>query len=172
MTDLTPHELGGYTRADDPGEPRIEKPRISISDTEAGILATYAVNRLVLEIGTGLGVSTRALASTADEVLTYDIDEWVQRTIWPELEVLPNVRGVTDLALVDWIGLAFIDADHSTSAVRADIQTVTPKVFSGSGLIIAHDANYPAVKDALIAEWEDEWVHIPTEHGLGVHVKR
>src|SRR3954471_13056030 len=88
---------GDFTRKDDPGEPRIKKPRVSVTEDEARILSAFALGRVVLEIGTGLGVSTRALASTAKCVWTSDIDEWVQRTIWPELTAeCDNINCITE----------------------------------------------------------------------------
>lgn len=43
------------------------------------------------------------------------------------------------------LDFVFVDADHSTEAVRADIQAWWPKV-KGTGWIIGHDINWPIVK--------------------------
>ena len=78
---------GSYRHLDDPGEPTTGDPRLSVTDEEAAILSVLAHGRTVVEFGTGLGVSTRALAQTAQLVCTVDVDEWVQDTIWPDLPV-------------------------------------------------------------------------------------
>lgn len=175
MTELIKNDAGGYTRADDPGEPRIGKPRVSVSDTEAKILSALALDHTVLEVGTGLGVSTRALAKTAYGVVTHDIDPWVHEYVWPELAKefsadrlsFAHVRQLTD-----YPSFVFIDADHSTAAVLDDLKWAEYMVTSNShnvpGLIVAHDANYASVADALHETWGDDWVLIPTEHGIGV----
>lgn len=165
-----PSDNGGYTREDDPGEPGIKRPRISVSDNEAKILVALAHGRVVLEIGTGLGVSTRALASTAQFVWTYDIDEWVRETIWTELAAdLRNIGFLTEPPERDsWNqDLVFIDADHHTRAVAADV-ALAHECLRFGGLIVAHDSNYGSVKEALIPA--DDWAFIDTEHGLAVKV--
>lgn len=87
---MIPHPKGGRYRADDPGEPTTGVPRVSIADDEVELLASLVAGKRVLEIGTGLGVSARAMASTATEVVTVDIDPWVHANVWP---LLPrNVR--------------------------------------------------------------------------------
>lgn len=156
-------EGGSYRHGSDPGEPTTGKPRLSVTDDEAAILSVWARNETVLEIGTGLGVSTRMLAKYAAHVTTVDIDPWVQETIWPTLP--DNVTGApstTDL-LVGVFGMAFIDGDHSTAATRADIDTATRLVGPG-GLIVVHDVNYGNVRKALT---EDDWQFLNTHHGLG-----
>ena len=62
---LVPQENGSYTHPADPGEPTTGTPRLSVTELEADILAALVAGRDVLEIGTGLGVSTRAMAATA-----------------------------------------------------------------------------------------------------------
>lgn len=154
---------GSWKRTDDPGEPQTGKPRVSIAAEEAIILAAFAHGRTVLEIGTGLGVSTRAIATTAEHVATVDIDTWVHDTIWPELP--DNVTTLTappgDVD-DDTFDMVFIDGDHATEAVRRDIDTALR--VAPSGLLVAHDAHADNVRYAL----DDRWHVINTEHGLGV----
>jgi predicted O-methyltransferase YrrM len=157
---------GGYTRPDDPGEPRIGAPRISVSDLEAKILGGFAAHKRVLEIGTGLGVSTRALAANAVSVVTHDIDPWVHDTIWPELErEYGNIDFAETLTTPFLVDLVFIDADHATDAVRADVHTAEKFLWSG-GLIVAHDTNDDGVKAGLGGGFQ----FLTTEHGLGYRV--
>lgn len=163
---LVPAKDGlGYIRSDDPGEPVIGKPRVSITEAEGLILSGLALGKNVLEIGTGLGVSTRALAKYAISVITHDIDPWVQQAIWPELrDALSNVSFTPHRPEIR-VDVVFIDADHDTAAVRADIE-YAETCLGKHGLIIAHDTNYQTVQSAL----DNRWQRIPTEHGLGLRV--
>lgn len=83
----------------------------------------------VLEIGTGLGVSTRALAMHAASVLTIDPDPWVGREIAPGLPAnvyyLPYLPESFFDDDEEWMqcwfcDVGFIDGDHSTDAVERD----------------------------------------------------
>jgi hypothetical protein len=77
---------GAYQHPDDPGEPIFMTPRISITDDEGEILYILSKGKDVLEIGTGLGVSTCWLADNAHKVVSVDIDPWVQEKVWPGIE--------------------------------------------------------------------------------------
>lgn len=161
---LTEHDTGSFQHPDDPGEPTTGDPRLSVTELEGQMLAALVAGRMVLEIGTGLGVSTAAMAATAEHVATYDIDAWVHDTIWPGLP--DNVVGVKSLEHVGRaFGAVFIDADHSTEAVARDLSVALQH--SGQGaVIIAHDTASPAVREGLAAE--SGWHWIDTTHGLGV----
>ncbi len=133
---MIPHPKGGRYRADDPGEPTTGVPRVSIADDEVELLASLVAGKRVLEIGTGLGVSARAMASTATEVVTVDIDPWVHANVWP---LLPrNVRCCAEIP-DDRYDAVFIDGDHSRHAVARDVARA--EQLAPSGLLIAHDAN-------------------------------
>lgn len=169
--DLKRTGKGSWFSPDDPGEPMIGKARVSVSDEEAKILSALGAGRRVLEIGTGLGVSTRALARFAKYVHTHDIDPWVQANVWPQLHedldpflytlttranCVDNMRGYWDLV--------FIDADHSTVAVLEDVafaRELDPAV------IVLHDVAYENVENAMLA-LDGDWFKIDTEHGLGI----
>ena len=47
------------------------------------------------------------------------------------------------------LDFVFIDADHSTEAVRADIKAWQPKL-KPTGCMIGHDINWPTVRDAVV----------------------
>lgn len=154
------HETGSWEHPDDPGEPSTGVRRLSVTDTEAAILSGLAAGKMVIEIGTGLGVSTRALARWASVVYTIDVDEWVFRNIMPTLP--ENVTAVTDRAHFHAgkaFDLVFIDGDHSGEAVKADLRFARQLC---RGLIVCHDAK-------AISEYLDgDWLHIATVHGLAV----
>ena len=161
---LVPHDTGSFQHPDDPGEPTTGDPRLSITELEGQMLAALVAGRKVLEIGTGLGVSTAAMAATAEHVATYDIDSWVHDTIWPGLP--DNVVGVKSLEHVGRaFGAVFIDADHSTEAVARDLSVALQHLGLG-GVVIAHDTASPAVREGLAAE--SGWHWIDTTHGLAV----
>lgn len=161
MRDLVPQSNGSYMHPADPGEPSTGDPRVSITDLEADLLAALVVGRDVLEIGTGLGVSTRALARTAKTVVTVDVDEWVHDTIWPTLPA--NVVPSPVVPTGKLFEAAFIDGDHSTEAVAADWLAVAPLVRSG-GIVLAHDTNSKHVRDGL----PQGFMFVPTTHGVGI----
>ena len=51
------------------------------------------------------------------------------------------------------LDFVFIDADHSYSGCKADIEAWAPKVRKG-GLIAGHDLNWPTVKKAVDEKYE------------------
>lgn len=172
MTRLILTESGaGYTRPDDPGEPTTGKPRVSITDNEANILSALAAGQWVAELGTGLGVSTRALAKYAEQVDTVDVDDWVAGNVWPELIAEhSNVVCWHDRDTIRSADLVFIDADHDAESVRDDIEWAKRLLRNGGGLIVCHDTRYAHVKRGLEMSSVDDWLYIDTEHGLSVAV--
>lgn len=155
-----------YTHTADPGEPTTGKPRVSVTDDECRVLAWLAQGHDVLEIGTGLGVSTRAMAETANGVVTVDPDPWVEESVkFDGLTVLP-VQSLSD----EWLGrrkygLVFIDGDHEEEAVLRDIQSVLPLLRPG-GLVVLHDTNLDGVRRA--AESFGTLVRMDTKGHLGM----
>lgn len=164
---LERHTLGNYTHPGDPGEPTTGKPRVSVTDDECRVLAWLAQERDVLEIGTGLGVSTRALASTCDHLCTVDPDPWVTENVVPHLDYLKV--WYEPAICEEWagrtFGLAFIDGDHSEDAVLRDIQSVLPLLRPG-GLVVLHDTNLDGVRRA--AESFGTLVRMDTKGWLGL----
>lgn len=126
---LQRREPGNYFHDSDPGEASAGNcQRISVTDQEAELLAAAVTAKdIVLEIGTGLGVSTRALASAAEFVHTIDPDPWVYETIVPDLP--ENVRHWKSLRdfIQTWkqdgsprISLVFVDGSHDSVSVTSD----------------------------------------------------
>jgi hypothetical protein len=156
---LVAHSTGSFSHPDDPGEPSTGHPRLSITPLEGEILAAVVDGLIVAEFGTGLGVSTRALASSASKVYTVDIDEWVQNTIWPDLP--DNVETCVDRADLPKVDVVFIDGDHTEEGTARDVEHA---MRIASRLIVMHDTSAPTVRAAC----DDEWLFIGTTHGLGV----
>ena len=159
---------GSWIDTDDPGEPgyATRAPRQSVTLDEAAILTALASGKYCLEIGTGLAVSTRALAAKAEHVMTVDPDPWVQQTIWPALSGLSNVSVWTELPRsLHRADLAFIDGNHVAGSVRADLARVFP-LMDKDGLIVLHDIKSPVVY-AVAREIGSVFV-LDTEHGLGL----
>src|SRR3972149_290579 len=156
---------GSYTSARDPGEPGYNKRRVSITGQEGAILAALADGKIVLEIGTGLGVSTHHLASTAREVITCDVDAWVHEHVWPLLRGLSNVRCVDEVPRVH-VDMAFIDGCHWPVAILNDMVR-TRSVIQAGGVVVLHDVNHTAVRDTIAKDMCIERTYTTT-HGLGV----
>lgn len=153
---------GSQCHPDDPGEPSTGKPRLSVTDQEAAILTALCHRMTVAEIGTGLGVSTTALARSATIVHTVDVDPWVQSTVWPTLPANVKRHTTTD-ALPRVVDAMFIDGDHTTAATGDDLAAAHHRATS---LIVMHDVNYDTVRRAIADP--DAWTFIPTTHGIGV----
>jgi hypothetical protein len=154
---------GSIRRTDDPGEPTTGVPRISIAADEIQILTEAARGHTVLEIGTGLGISTRALAEYARMVVTVDPDPWVAETIAPTFpDNVLHVPTIDQIPFNSAFTMGFIDGDHSTESTRRDIFDCTVRLPIGSRIYV-HDAKYPNVAAALTGYG---WKHIPTTHGL------
>jgi predicted O-methyltransferase YrrM len=168
MIELAPYPAGGYVATSDPGEPTTGHPRVSITDREGDVLARMFAGMNVLEIGTGLGKSTRAMAATAKDIVTVDPDPWVREHVWPGLAALEVVGlHVSVERLGRNFDACFIDADHSTSAVTRDIRDALRLVKPG-GLIVLHDFNSPGVQEGARAAGI-ECEAIASTYGLGVY---
>lgn len=128
---LQRREPGNYLHNSDPGEATAgNAPRISITEEEAELLAAAVTpGGFVLEIGTGLGVSTRALARDAGWVHTVDPDPWVRDVIVPDLpRNVTHWRSVGEF-MDEWfipgdsrLEMIFIDGSHDYESVRIDTQ--------------------------------------------------
>lgn len=150
----------GITRPDDPGEPHPlnrKLARVSVSEQDAAFLMQIARDRTVCEIGTGLGVSTRAFAETAYSVFTIDIDPWVHETIWPDL---PPIVKTGKTKPANYYDLIFIDGAHHDEAVHADVNWA----LSHGDLIVAHD--YHSTREVL--DQYGEWAVVNTHYGIGI----
>lgn len=174
MLQLNSSEINGYECPDDPGEPSTGVRRLSVSNREARILAELVYMRYVLEIGTGLGVATRAMAKTAQQVTTLDIDPWVAQNVVPTLPEGVIFLQLTAQEFAYWRGAmganqfdaAFIDGSHRYEAVKADIEACRKLVKPG-GLLIFHDMNIPEVIRA-VSEAELEGFYIQARAMIGV----
>ncbi len=142
-------EAGNYICPDDPGEQghQGQWQRRSVTDEEAGILRELARGQYVLEIGTGLGVATRAMAETAKRILTIDSDPWVEDPGVKNVVFLRQREGIGRRVSDDW--LAFVDGSHVYDAVRSDLQWLR---YLGVEVIAMHDTYIDDVRTAMEAE--------------------
>ena len=134
---------GNFECPDDPGEISYpSKPkRRSVTPEEADILAELATGKHVLEIGTGLAVSTQAMAKRAVEVVTIDIDPWVED---PDLPRVTFLRDRPPIYTGQLFNMAFIDGSHRKSEVLKDIDYCL-----GIRLIAIHDTYLDEVQEAI-----------------------
>lgn len=136
---LSETKFGNFECFDDPGEigypgnPR----RKSVTTEEAEILQELVKGLVVLEIGTGLGVATRAMAKTARTVTSIDIDPWCHSFEFPDNVILadkiPKLK----------YDFAFIDGNHSFVSVCKDIGRVN------APLLAIHDTYIRDVMRAI-----------------------
>jgi predicted O-methyltransferase YrrM len=149
---------------DDPGEPIIGSPRISVTEAEGRLLGFLAGNKRVLEIGTGLGVSTDWLAAHAYSMTTIDIDPWVHKHVWPELN--KKVTRIKDRVVIhDDFNMVFIDGYHSQEQTEADIAFA--RSVMTQGIVVCHDARDGEVRAALDEDKAD-WLFLWTAHGIAI----
>ena len=160
---LVPAANGWYC-PDDPGEPGLGKQRWSVNLGEARIVSELCRGLDVLEIGTGLGVSTREIARLANVVHTVDVDPWVAENV-----LLPdNAVFYTDINEVpEGLGAAFIDGLHSYTQCKKDIVDARRIVKKG-GLLIFHDAMMKWVRKAVIDSNMTDFYLIQTPCGIAM----
>lgn len=141
--------MGSFTHLDDPGEYGTA-PRISVTGEEAELLARLSCGKRVLEIGTGLGISTAALVTSATHVTTLDIDPWVHSTIFPTLRPLGITCCATRTEAAAGIpyDLIFIDGHHGSDEVLSDIRYSLP-LLCPKGLLVLHDHGMEGVRNAI-----------------------
>lgn len=130
---------GQYTSSAD------SKKRGAISMEEGRILGGIVMGADVLEIGTGLGVSTLCLAQTARRLATVDPDPWVHERL-----SLPQMveRYLTIEDVEGFFQVVFIDGEHDAESVRRDIRDARKRLSPG-GLIAFHDTNQDPVLTAI-----------------------
>jgi len=131
-----------------PGDPVLleagGKQRASVTLPEGLLLAEWAHGKRVLEIGTGLGVSTVCLAHGASEVVTVDPEPWCHSFNFPA-----NVKCVSSIDLVEGeFDCAFIDGEHGFDDVSRDISDALLFVAEG-GSIGFHDVCQEDVRRAV-----------------------
>ena len=159
-------ENGSQKCADDPGEPTTGKPRISITREEGQLLAWLARDKRVLEIGTGLGISTEWMwMAPASWLDTVDIDPWVHTNIHSQYAGKGAIRCYKNrdaLPKPKPYDMVFIDASHTTHETLADIAFA--ESVCTRGVIAVHDAKIPEVAAALYGDFGI----VPTTHGIGL----
>lgn len=166
---LTRLECGVYVRDDDPGEPGTHAQRWSVNDAEGELLGAFCKDKTVLEIGTGLGVSTDYLAKYARRVYTYDVDQWVVDNIYPTLNA-PNVTCLKSIEDAPMCDVAFIDGLHTTEQVEQDTLCVIPKL-QGNWTILYHDAKIASVRNGARRVF-NKWTVLNTFAGVGLVTKK
>ncbi len=165
MLKLIKNPDGQYGAADDPGEPgRGTSPRLSVTDQEGWLLGRIAAGTLVLEIGTGLGVSTVNLSTRAARVETYDIDPWVRENIYPTFITHPNIRTLFRFPQKRKYDLVFIDGDHDR--LDEDIENCKGLIHP-TGIWVFHDYYYPPVREEVDLHFK-QIIEVRTVAGIAI----
>ena len=113
---------------------------------------SFSAHRLV-EIGTARGISATLLSEVADEIWTFDIEDYpIKHKIWEHFDVLEKIRhyiveGPLEFASV--IGridfdAVFIDGNHKYEHVIVDIFLT-----EDCGSILFHDYHIEAIRKAI-----------------------
>lgn len=160
ITTLLKSNINGYYAKDDPHQ------RLSVNDLEARLIGSLVNGLFVLEIGTGLGVSTRALAAKAKTVVTVDPDPWVAENIHPALKDLHNVIFMDKMPEVGKFDAVFVDGAHDYESVANDIEKCK-KIASDDCVFIFHDSKYKSIA-AAIGNYFTEWIPCHTAAGIGL----
>lgn len=161
MINLLKSNINGYYVQDDPMQ------RLSVNDLEAKLIGSLVKGLFVLEIGTGLGVSTRAMAAKAKTVVTVDPDPWCQEHVWPALmSELHNIILLDEVPNFGKFDAVFIDGAHDYESVINDIERSKQIAVPGC-LFIFHDSKYRSVNDAISHKFS-EWIHCHTTAGIGL----
>lgn len=148
---------GQYQGVHDPDR----NQRASVTNQEALILAELAAGKRVLEIGTGLGVSTVAMAQTAKFVVSVDTAPWVRQSVGL------GGKGMVVASIDEVTGpfdMAFIDGLHDFESVSKDIEDAILLVKPG-GVIVFHDMGQSGVAEAVKAV---EWASVKEHPTLGL----
>jgi len=131
-----------------------------------------AQHDVIVEIGSFLGRSTRALGDNARGTVIA-IDTWIgpvadDRTLYPSFyqqfddnlkdliqsgKVIPVDIMLTQINVYE-CDFCFIDADHKYESVRNDIRYWMQKIRVG-GIISGHDIDYPDVRRAVVEIFPD-----------------
>ena len=106
---------------------------------------------------TMIGVDLWAPQPDNQGLETYDGKEWEHEKFEKNCRKQAQRFGDRAIIIKNWtteaakqvednsLDFVFVDADHSTEAVRADIKAWSPKV-KDTGWILGHDINWPIVK--------------------------
>jgi predicted O-methyltransferase YrrM len=132
---------------------------------EAEKLGTASIGCRVIELGTGLGVSTVYMAYTAQLVDTVDPEPWVHKALTLP-ENVTQFKHVTEV--YGEYEFAFIDGHHDYKSVRSDILSVLPMMVK-NGAIGFHDTGFDDVSKA-ISEHEWRWnIKLDTPAHLAIY---
>ena len=125
---------------------------------------------VAIEIGTNKGGSLQILSKKAKKVFSLDISSECKQTpgtfdnveflIGDSKQLLPPLLNKIS-SDQESLGFILIDGDHSTEAVRADINSVLQYVPIRPLYVVFHDSFHPACREGILtANWHQcEYVH-------------
>ncbi len=107
--------------------------------------------KIIVEIGTFQGVSTAYMARFAENIFTFDIEDYPKKyKIWKDFKIInkihyftiKNRKEIKNILKNIKFDFAFIDGNHSYKNVKADFELV-----KHCGKVLFHDTNYPEQPD-------------------------
>lgn len=119
-----------------------------------GLLA-HLEPSVAVEIGTFRGGSLRRIAAHSGEVHTFDVAPIVEDPpanvtfhVGDSAELLPRLLAELEAAGRN-VDFALVDGDHSTEAVRTDLEHLLASPAVGRTFILLHDARNEGVREAI-----------------------
>lgn len=160
---------------------RLDAPVTQVSSDELACLRRYAGDaRVLVEVGTFEGATTRALAeSTSGQVYSMDVFFSGRSGIgYPEVIARHHCRKRRNVTILkgasadvgrnftEPVDFLFVDADHSYEGVKTDWSRWFPKV-KVNGVIALHDCKFTA----RMPEYQGSWAFYEKEICAMPHIE-
>jgi len=126
---------------------------------------------IAIEVGTYKGGSLQVIAQSARKVYSLDISPDAREQLSPKFSNVEFLTGDSQQLLpplldqisasAERLGFVLIDGDHSTAAVRADINAVLNYRPICPLFVVFHDSFHPPSREGILtANWKNcPWVH-------------
>lgn len=134
-------------------------------------LLEHAKPEIAIEVGTYKGGSLQVMAKHASKVYSLDISPECAVELGPHFENVKFLTGNSNLLLPDLLktisqsaehlGFVLIDGDHSTDAVRNDVNAVLDYAPVRPLFLVCHDSFHPECRKGIL---QADWARNPHVH--------